>query len=152
MSLSLYTLFCASCTLGRPPQTTIGRDISVSAWSNQPGVEQIIEREILSAASRQGNFSNDQIVVELIGTEEVPQVYFPEQGTLWQLKIQVEVSAQHLSRPLHLVGQANYLYTDAGAFIDSRQNGYSQAIEQIAQQLVTILSYTSEDTDQHSED
>ena len=147
--LTIYTLFCVSCTLGRPPQRAIGRDVLVSAWAHQPGVEQIIEREILSAASRQGNFSDDQIVVELIDTQEVSQVYFPEQGTMWQLQIQVEIRGEKFSAPLTLVGQANYLYTDEKSFIDSRQNGYSQAIEQIAQQLVTLLSYTNEESAQH---
>lgn len=144
MLFYLYIFLCAACTFGRPPQHSLGGAVEVMAWAHQPGVAQGLEREVLASLARRGKISTEGFMVNLVDVQETPQVYFPAQGTLWQVQLLVEVSGQNLEVPLQFHGQAHYIYIDGTSFVESRQQGYSQAISQIAEQLTATLSYAPE--------
>ena len=103
-------------------------------------LEAAIERGLEPVAAI-GAIDSGVIDIQLVSIQEQPQLLFPEQGTLWLLRIEMDVTGQNLTEPMRIVGQAHYTFEDTAQFSLSRQEAYAQAVSQISEQLSTSLSY-----------
>lgn len=141
LSILLPVLFMA-CHLGRPPQSSLPHQLETNVWAVQPGVEALIKKEVLQSMASMGAHRDETVELNVLSVTEQPQLYFPEKGTLWLVRIEMRVSSQKLPEPLSIIGQAHYTFEGPVQFSMSRQSAYAQAALQISEQLTRSLGYS----------
>ncbi|MGC6508742.1 MAG: hypothetical protein ACON4U_10015 [Myxococcota bacterium] len=139
----LLPILFMGCHIGRPPQNKLPNGLQTTAWAVQPGLEALIQKEVLASVSSIGTTGNETIELTVVSIQEQPQLYFPNQGTLWLVRIEMRAAGHDLPEPLNFIGQAHYTFEGPKQFSMSREHAYAQAVEQISEQLTRSIVYRS---------